>query len=74
MSRAQLWPPLADYVFLRIAEAIPAMDWRSRRGREPVAGMSPAGPDSAGFFLEAISLQEQAPEDWLSNIVHASPM
>ena len=41
--------------------------------RELAAGMSLACSDPAGFFLEAISLQEQAPEDWLSNIVHASP-
>jgi hypothetical protein len=65
-----MWPPLADYVFLRIAEAIPVMDWRSCRGREPAAGMSPAGPDPAGFFFEEISSQEQAPEDRLSNILH----
>ncbi len=43
MNRAQMWPRLPDYVFLRIAQASPAVDWRSCRGQEPAAGMSRPG-------------------------------
>ncbi len=42
--------------------------------RELAAGMSPAGPDPAGFSPEAISLQEQASDNRLSNLAHTSPL
>ncbi len=42
--------------------------------REPAAGMSPACPEPAGFFPEAITSRGPASDNRLSNPVHASPL